>query len=405
MPAPSDAPFRLREVALAAYGPTVVNSIGHGAVMPVLALRARELGADVPTAAVVVALLSVGMLLASLPAGALVARIGERRTLLYGGVLDALVMVGAALTGSLLGLMVAVLISGVTWTGFLLARQGYMIDAVPATYRARAMSTLGGSHRVGMLIGPLLGAGLIAAWDLRAVFVLAAVTSLGSAALAWAMPDLGSDGRARQRESGHASVWSVLRAHRRALVTVGGAVVVITASRAVRASLLPLWAESVGVSASTTSLIFAVAAAVDIAFFYPGGWLMDRFGRTVVALPVVLSVSVAALLLPLATTAVAVGLVAVLIAVGNGLSSGVVMTLGADTAPELGRSQYLGGFRLFSDVGNAGAPLVVAGVAAVAPLAAACLVIGGLGLLGSAWVGWWTSRLDRSRRAAVVGTG
>ena len=55
--------FRLRDVAVAAYGPSVVNSIGHGAVMPVLALRARDLGADVSTAALVVGLLGVGMLL------------------------------------------------------------------------------------------------------------------------------------------------------------------------------------------------------------------------------------------------------------------------------------------------------------------------------------------------------
>jgi len=38
--------------------------------------------------------------------------------------------------------------------------------------------------------------------------------------------------------------------------------------------------------------------------------------------------------------------VMVLIAVGNGLGSGVVMTIGADTAPTVGRSQYLGGWRL-----------------------------------------------------------
>ena len=31
-----------------------------------------------------------------------------------------------------------------TWTMFLIARQGFMIDAVPVAYRARAMSTLGG---------------------------------------------------------------------------------------------------------------------------------------------------------------------------------------------------------------------------------------------------------------------
>ena len=36
-----------------------------------------------------------------------------------------------------------------------------------------------------------------------------------------------------------------------------------------------------------------------MAFFCPGGWLMDNRGRTVVAVPVVLSVAVACLLLPL----------------------------------------------------------------------------------------------------------
>ena len=70
MPHAPSTPFRLRDIALTAYGPTVVSSTGHGAVMPILALRARDLGADVSTAAAVVALLGIGMLLASLPAGA-----------------------------------------------------------------------------------------------------------------------------------------------------------------------------------------------------------------------------------------------------------------------------------------------------------------------------------------------
>ena len=81
------------------------------------------------------------------------------------------------------------------------------------------------------------------------------------------------------------------------------AVVVISASRSVRYGLIPLWADHIGISATTTSLILAFAAAIDIAFFYPGGWLMDTRGRAVVAVPVVLSMAVACLLLPLATTA------------------------------------------------------------------------------------------------------
>lgn len=401
MPAATSDAFRLRDVALAAYGPSVVSSVGHGAVMPVLALRARDLGADVSTAALVVGLLAVGMLLASLPAGALVARVGERRALFWAGLLDAAAMAAAALTGSVLGLGLAVMVSGMAWTAFLIARQGFMIDAVPAAYRARALAGLGGSHRVGVFVGPLLGALLIPVAGLPAVFWLAALVSVVAAAMAGLMPDLGQESRTAQRRAGHASVWSVLVAHRRTLLTLGSAVVVIGASRSVRNSLLPLWADHVGISASTTSLIFALAAAIDIAFFFPGGWLMDRHGRAVVAVPVVLSVALASFLLPLTSTAAGVAGVMALIALGNGLGSGIVMTLGADTAPSLGRAQYLGGWRLCGDIGNSGGPLLVGAVAAVAPLATACLAVGGLALLGAGWVGLWTRRIDRARLAGV----
>jgi len=394
-------PFRLRDVALAAYGPSAVVSIGHGAVMPVLALRARELGADVGTAAFVVGLLGLGMLLSSLPAGAVVARIGEKRALQVAGAVDALAMLAAALTPSVAGLGAAVLVSGAAWTTFLIARQGFMIEVVPPDQRARALSTLGGTHRVGILVGPLLGAALIGWTGVVGAFWLAVVTALGGIVIATAVPDLGQDRRAAQRDAGHVPVLRVLREHRRTFLTLGVAVVVIGASRTVRPGLLPLWAESVGIDARTTSLIFALAAAVDIAFFYPGGWLMDHYGRRVVAVPVVLSVAVGALLLPLTAGPWGVAAVMVLIALGNGLGSGIVMTLGADTAPTDGRSQFLGGWRLCGDIGNSGGPLLVAGVAAVAPLATACVVIGVLGLLGTAWVGHVTGALDRARARAL----
>lgn len=391
--------FRFRDIWLVAYGPSIVSAIGDGAIMPVLALRARDLGADVSTAAAIVALTGVGMLLASLPAGALVARVGERRALVAAGFVDAVAMAFAALTDSVLGLGVGVLLSGVCWTLFLIARQGFMIDVVPITHRARAMSLLGGSYRVGVLIGPLIGAGLIALTDLTSVFWLGAAMSVLASLLAATMPDLGEEKRAAARASGHLGVWTVIASHRRLLATLGTAVVILGMSRSLRLSLLPLWAEHVGLSASTTSLIFAGAAALDVAFMWPGGWLMDTRGRMVVAVPVVLSMAVACLLLPLATTAVSVSLVMALIACGNGLGSGIVMTLGADAAPDEGRPQFLGAWRLCGDIGNTGGPLLVGAIAATAPLATACLVVGVLGLAGAGWVGLWTHRVDAARRA------
>jgi MFS family permease len=249
---------------------------------------------------------------------------------------------------------------------------------------------------VGVLVGPLLGAGLIRVGSITWVFWLAAAMSLVSALLALTMPDLGSE--ARGRTTAHLSVLSVLRAHRRVLLTLGTAVVIIGASRSLRVVLLPLWADHVGLSASTTSLIFAVAAAVDIAFFLPGGWLMDARGRAVVAVPVVASTALACLLLPLATTVATVTAVMVLVAAGNGLGSGIVMTLGADAAPEEGRAQFLGGWRLCGDIGVSGAPVLVSALAVVAPLATVCVAMGGLAAAGTLWVGYWTRRVDQQAR-------
>lgn len=392
--------FKLRTVAFEAFGPTIVSSIGHGAVLPVLALEARHLGAGIDLAALVVALLSAGQLITSLPAGAVVARIGERRMLMFCGLVDCVAMLIAWRATSVPVLGAAVVLSGATWTGFLLARQGFLIEAVPITHRARAMSGLGASHRVGLFVGPLIGAAVIAWQGLSTVFVLAAVMSLGSAVMASLMRDLGHESRVEQKTAGHATVSSVLLAHRRTLLTLGVGVVVIGASRSIRGALLPLWADHIGMTGSETSLIFAVAAAVDIAFFLPGGWLMDHKGRAVVAVPVVLAVAIGALLLPLATTESALLAVAVLIAMGNGLGSGIVMTIGADTAPVLGRSQYLGGWRLCGDLGGTSGPLLVSTVASVAPLATASVVFGLATLAGTGWVGYWTRRLDRqlSRR-------
>lgn len=398
--------FRFRDIALPAYGPTLVNSLGHGAMMPVLALRARELGASVAVAALVVGLVSVGMLIGSLPAGAVIARIGERRALVVAGVLDALAMAAAAVTPTVAWLALAVVASGTMWTVFLIARQAFMIDAVPFHLRARALSLLGGSHRVGMFGGPLIGAALIAADGIRAVFLLAAALSLAAALLALTMPDLGAEQRVAAKQEGYASVVSVLRRYRREMLTIGVAIAVIGASRSVRTSLMPLWAEQVGISASTTSLIFAVASGIELLMVYPGGWVMDRFGRTVTAVPVVASAALACLLVPLAGTVAAVTAVMVLLAVGNGLGSGVVMTMGADTAPAEARAQFLGGMRLCGDIGMTSAPLLLGLLTVALPIAAASLVLGGLGVVGTGWVGYWTRRLDNRlglgvRRAAA----
>ena len=393
-PSPGHAPpetVRWRSLALPAYGPTVLVAIGQGAILPLVALSARDLGASVTVAAFVVALIGIGHLLGDLPAGALAARVGEQRALIGACVLDAVALVGAFLAPSLLLLAVAVLVTGLAGSMFGLARQAYLTEAVPVRMRARALSTLGGTSRIGLFIGPFIGAALVSVWDIRAGYGFAAMMSASAAVLTAFLPDVTQRSRAAAAAQGqrHRSVLSVLAEHRRVLLTLGTGVMLIAAARSTRQSIVPLWADSQGLDAATTSIIYGVSAGVDMLLFYPGGAIMDRFGRVFVAVPSMVVLGTGFLLLPLTSTAVGIGAVACVMGLGNGISAGIVMTLGADASPAGQRTQFLGGWRICSDLGNASGPLLIGAISLVAPLAVATMAMGALTVASSGWLARW----------------
>ncbi len=385
---------RWRRILIPAYGPTILVSIGQGAILPIVALSARDLGASVGTAAFVVALTGIGQLIGDLPAGALAARIGEQKALVAACLLDALALLGAFLSDSVALLGVAMLVTGLAGSVFSLARQAYLTETVPVRMRARALSTLGGTFRIGLFIGPFVGALLITAGGIGLGYAFAALMSLAAAILTVFLPDVTRDHRraASQEGHGHRSVFAVLAEHQRVLATLGVGILALSAARAARQSIVPLWAQSQGIDAATTSIIFGISSGVDMLLFYPGGAIMDRFGRVFVGVPSMLVLGLGFALLPLSHVPTSMALVAGLMGLGNGISAGIVMTLGADASPAADRTQFLGGWRLCADLGNAGGPLIVGAVTLVAPLAAAALTMAGLSWAGAAWLGRWIPR-------------
>jgi MFS family permease len=385
------SPQRLhwRDIAITAYGPTILIAIGQGAILPLVALSARALGASVGTAAFIVALIGLGQLLGDLPAGALAARIGEKRALITACALDAVALLGAFLAQSVVLLAIAITVTGLAGAIFSLARHAYFTEAIPVPMRARALSTLGGTFRIGLFIGPFLAAVIVTRWSIAAAYAFAAVMSLAAAVLTAFLPDVTPKTARSSAGRRHRSVIAVLAEHRHILLTLGLGILVISAARATRQSIVPLWAESIGVNAATTSVIFGISAAVDMLLFYPGGAIMDRFGRVYVAVPSMIVLGLGFLLLPLTSEATTVGLVAALMGLGNGISAGVVLTLGADASPSQDRAQFLAGWRLCSDLGNAAGPLVISAVSALASLTLAAVTMGLITWAGSAWLIKW----------------
>lgn len=374
----------LRAIAVPAYGPTILASLGLGAALPVVVAAAVAVGADLATASLLMATFSLGPILADLPIGALVARVGERRALIGAALVMAAGFLAAARAPSVPALAAAIAVVGLSNATFGLARQAFVTAAVPVGLRARALSLLGGSHRVGTFVGPFAGAAVIGRWGTSAAFVLAAAGSVLAGVVVLATHDLPEE--SAREGAAPMSVGRVIRDHRRVLLRYGTGALLVALTRSARIAVVPLWAAHLGLDARATSLIVGVAGAVELILVYPAGALMDRRGRAAVAVPSMVGMAAGMALLPLAGGAVSLTAVSALLGVANGLSAGLVMTMAADVAPEGARAQFLGAFRLLADGGLALGPLVVSAVSAVATLGASALVVAALAGLGAGWL-------------------
>ena len=372
----------LRTFGLTVYLPGLLFFMGDGAVIPIVTLAARDLGASPAVAGVIFALRGVGVLAFDLPAGWLVSRIGERRALLLGSFLFVGSLCVWLVTSSLVVFAVFAFVSGCGWSVWQLARMAYMSEAVPMRIRGRAMSMLGGVNRIGFFVGPFAGAGLatIGGFDAVFGFCIGLVTA-AAVLLTIVVPEgegLDPGQRVRLKE--------VVREHSSVLLTAGVGAMLLSGLRAARFAILPLWADHIGLSAQGSSIVVGISLGLEVLLFYPGGSIMDRAGRKAVAIPCLLTMGSGLMLLPLAHSFETLLLIALFLGLGNGLASGIVMTLGADHAPPGARAQFLGAWRLVSDLGQAGGPLGVAGATAVVAIGGACVFTGGIGLLGAVFV-------------------
>ena len=371
-----------RSLLFSVYLPSFFMSICQGSVLLVIPLFALDLGANAGVAALVFSLRGLGNMVLDVPAGYAAARLGDKYTMLIGVSLMAITGGLASQANSPAALAAAAFLFGGAMATWMIARLTHLSEAVPAHQRGKAISTMAGLQRLGNLIGPVISG--IIALQFGFEFVFTGISIIATFTFFMVIFFVPVNRKSHHDDSPNIVklVPHILRTHLRIFATAGVAVLFLTVLRSGRQLLIPLWGESLGLDVSDIGLIMGSAAAIDMTMFPVAGYIMDNLGRRHAAISCLTILSLGIFLVPLTTDFSSLALAAMVAGLGNGLGSGINMTLGADFAPPHERGEFLGVWRLMGDSGSFAGPLFMGYIANSFLLATALTVTASLGLIG-----------------------
>jgi MFS family permease len=330
---------------------------------------------------------------------------------------------------------------GVGMGTFQIARNSFVSAAVNIRLRGRANALIGGCMRLAQIIGPASGAAVYAkAGPLAAFECQTSIAVCVVLLLLVAMPRVSDDEStpiasklemrsgtemqsdrecltASEREGGSMAGGSTLdgstdggdlgegsgrarsgwtsRLYRRLrrslppwtlpLLAVAPIGFSFAFARVCRSMLLPLKANSLQLSVELTGYLTSISFAVDSITFPIAGVVMDKYGRKAAGVPSLLLLAAGLALAGAASSAWMLVLASALLGIGNGLSSGLVQTVGQDAAPARARSRFIGLYKVCSDAGTFIGPLVVGIVTDTASLAVAAYSVSLLTVGAAVW--------------------
>jgi MFS transporter, DHA1 family, multidrug resistance protein len=255
-------------------------ALGYGIVAPAIPAFARQFGVSTAAAASVISAFALMRVVGALPAGRLVDRFGEHRVMAAGIAVVAVSSVLAAFSQSFGQLIVLRGVGGLGSAMYTVGAQTLLLASVPGGQRGRASGLYSGGFLAGGISGPAVG-GLVAAWSLRAPFLIyGGLLVIPAAIAAFGLRDAperpGADRRAARPFAALAAALrsSAFRAAASANLADG------FAALGVRSAIVPLFVRDVlHRSPVWTGLGFLMFAALNAAMLLPGGRVADAVGR------------------------------------------------------------------------------------------------------------------------------
>ncbi|WP_237480243.1 MFS transporter [Lichenibacterium dinghuense] len=358
---------------------------------PLTALYAAHLGAPAAVIGLLVAAVTVTGIFVKLPSGALADLFGFRRLMLAGLCVKATAPFLYLVVAAWPQLLALRLYHGLSTALYAPAASARVASLYPEA-RGRRLGLYGAAENAGVVLGPVLGAAVLAWVGFTPAFVVSGL--IGVAALLALLPLPGGGAPERSGASRH-----VLADLRRGLAQILGDPGIRLASLAEGAlyagvgmlqAYLPLYATGIGIRVVDVGWLFGVQGVASILLRGPMGALGDRVGRH----PVIVS-GMSLCILCLAAVPWCsdyAGLLALCAAFGAGTAMVTPSTtaLIGDRATRGGYGAAMGVFGSLWDVGHAGGPILAGPligwlgyriafpiVAAAIASALACFVLGG----------------------------
>jgi MFS family permease len=357
---------------LTLYFPALILALGYSIATPAIPVFAKSFDTGFGVAALVIVVHSLGGLVAAVPTGFLVDRLGRRPMLFAGPILMAASSCLTAVAQTFIQLLLFRFLGGVAMQMWRQARLAIIADVGKNRERGRQMSGMVGVEGAGKLVGPALG-GFLATWSIRVPFF-----AHGALAFLAIVPSfflvresmVRVSNRTGKKEEAHMSTRELLRmmfdaryrgfflAQFFASMTrsvLWGGTLLLFATYAYNTG-----PQLLGWLATTTSIM-------GIPITLSCGYLMDRFGRKTTMVPGVLFIALGLIFLAWGAhwhwsfASFVAGFF--WIHGGQAVTAGSMQVLGADMAPATARGRFFGFWRLIGQIGQIISPALFAFVA------------------------------------------
>ncbi len=322
---------------------SLATHIGFGGSRVLASLFALHLGASALLIGIVVALYALLPLFLAVRAGQLIDRVGLRAPLVFGGIMIVAGLLVPFAFPNLVAVCVSATMLGVGFMAWQVAAQTMTGTLSTSETRAGNFALLGMGFSASGLIGPVIAGVSIDLLGYRIAYAVLAVFPLVALVAVWGFPRWIprrrlAESRGERRSS--SDLWRIPAL--RDIFIAGG---ILATAWDLFNFLLPVYARSLGLSASAIGVIMAVFAAATFVVRIVTAQLARRHGEPAVLVGAIFCAAAGYAAFPLANGAVALAAISFVIGLGCGCGQPITMTLIYNLSPK-GRAAEGTGIRV-----------------------------------------------------------